>query len=102
MQGHMMEAAVAHHQSTGKDNFMKVALKAANMIDYTFGPGKLEKYSGHQEIFVLLFRLIRVHIIQHSLQGGMISLYVDCYKIAADKFTPAKLFFPNWSPWHNP
>ncbi|HHJ09542.1 MAG TPA: glycoside hydrolase family 127 protein [Bacteroidetes bacterium] len=57
--GHMMEAAVAHYQATGKDNFLKIAKKAANMIYNTFGYGKLEKYPGHQEIELALVRMFR-------------------------------------------
>jgi uncharacterized protein len=57
--GHMIEAAIAHHQATGKDNFLEVALKASNLIDETFGFGRLEKYPGHQEIEMALVRLFR-------------------------------------------
>src|SRR3990170_3985228 len=38
--GHMFEAAVAHHLATGKKNFLDVAIKGADLLVRTFGPGK--------------------------------------------------------------
>lgn len=57
--GHMYEAAVAWHESTGKTNFLAVACKNADLIDRTFGwePGKLRMTSGHQEIELALCKL---------------------------------------------
>ena len=59
--GHMYEAAVAHHQATGKRNFLDVALKSADFIDKTFGPGKdqLKFVPGHEEIELALVKLFR-------------------------------------------
>jgi len=42
--GHMIEAAVAHHQATGKRNFLDVAVKCADMLDRTFGPDKRRRH----------------------------------------------------------
>src|SRR5258708_3675271 len=36
--GHLYEAAVAHYQATGKRTLLDVALKAADLLDKTFGP----------------------------------------------------------------
>lgn len=58
--GHMYEAAVAYYQATGKRNFLDVAIKNADLIDRTFGPGKLQGYPGHQEIEIGLTKLFRV------------------------------------------
>jgi len=59
--GHMYEAAVAHYQATGKKNFLNVALKSADFIDKTFGPGKdqLKLVPGHEEIEIGLVKLFR-------------------------------------------
>ncbi len=57
--GHMYEAAVAHHQATGKRAFLDVAVKSANLIDRVFGPDKLIDVPGHQEIEIGLARLYR-------------------------------------------
>ena len=58
--GHMIEAAVAHHQATGKRNFLDVAIKAANLIANVFGGGKRRDVPGHQEIELALVKLYRV------------------------------------------
>ncbi len=58
--GHMFEAAVAHYQATGKRNFLSVAIKYADCIDATFGPGKRMGYGGHPEIELALVKLGQV------------------------------------------
>ena len=55
--GHMIEAAIAHHQATGKKTFLDVAIKFANHLDNTFGPGKRHWVPGHQEIELALVKL---------------------------------------------
>ncbi|UCH14191.1 MAG: glycoside hydrolase family 127 protein [Bacteroidales bacterium] len=55
--GHMFEAAVAHYQSTGKRNFLDIAIKSADLIENVFGWGKLEDYPGHQEVELGLVKL---------------------------------------------
>lgn len=57
--GHMYEAAVAHFQVTGKRTFLDVAIKNADLIDHTFGPGKREDPPGHEEIEIGLVKLYR-------------------------------------------
>ena len=47
--GHLYEAAVAYFQATGKRTLLDVALKNADLVEKTFGWGKLEKATGHQE-----------------------------------------------------
>jgi len=58
--GHLFEAAVAHYQATGKRSLLNVALKYAELLDQTFGPGKLQKPPGHQVIEMGLAKLYRV------------------------------------------
>jgi DUF1680 family protein len=57
--GHLIEAAVAHKVSTGKDSLLDVALRFADCIDRTFGPeeGQLRAVCGHPEIELALFKL---------------------------------------------
>jgi DUF1680 family protein len=59
--GHMIEAAVAHHQATGSRRFLDALCRYADRIDATFGPepGKLPGYDGHPEIEIALLRLYR-------------------------------------------
>lgn len=58
--GHLFEAAVAHHQATGKRNLLDIAVKYADCIDRTFGPPpKRMGYCGHPEIELALVKLSR-------------------------------------------
>ncbi|MCG8699273.1 MAG: glycoside hydrolase family 127 protein, partial [Bacteroidales bacterium] len=57
--GHMYEAAVAYYKATGKRKFLDVAIKSANLLCDTFGPGKMVSYPGHQEIELALGKLYR-------------------------------------------
>lgn len=60
--GHMMEAAVAYYQSTGKDKFLNVVRKLADLLCDTFGSeeGKIHGYPGHQEVEIGLIKLYQV------------------------------------------
>lgn len=58
--GHLIEAAVAHNQATGKRNLLDVALKLARLIDSRYGPGKGEGYPGHPELELALVKLWRL------------------------------------------
>lgn len=57
--GHLFEAAVAHHAATGKDSLLQVAVKAADLLRATFGPGQRVAWPGHQEVEIGLVRLAR-------------------------------------------
>lgn len=59
--GHMMEAAVAYHQATGKRSLLDVMTRNADHIGNTFGrePGKRRGYAGHPEIELALVKLAR-------------------------------------------
>lgn len=60
--GHMYEAAVAHYLATGKRSLLDVAVKNADLLVKTFGPGddQLKHPPGHQEIEIGLVKLYRV------------------------------------------
>jgi hypothetical protein len=58
--GHLYEAAVAHYLATGKRSLLEVALKNADLLCDTFGPGKRGEVPGHQEIEIGLCKLYRV------------------------------------------
>jgi DUF1680 family protein len=57
--GHLMEAAVAYHEATGKRKLLDVMCRYANYIDSVFGPGKRSGCPGHQEIELALVKLFR-------------------------------------------
>lgn len=60
--GHMIEAAVAYYQATGKKKFVEIVSRFADLIAETFGPeeGKIHGYPGHQEIELALVKLYQV------------------------------------------
>ncbi|MDG2224025.1 MAG: glycoside hydrolase family 127 protein [Rubripirellula sp.] len=55
--GHLIEAAVAYREATGKDELFNVAVRFADLICDTFRPGKIETAPGHQEIELALLKL---------------------------------------------
>lgn len=57
--GHLIEAAIAYYNATGKRSLLDVAIKYANHIDNTFGVGKKTWVPGHQEIELALVKLYR-------------------------------------------
>ena len=58
--GHLYEAAAAHYQATGKRNLLDIALKTADLLDRTFGPGKQAIWPGHQITEMGLVKLYRI------------------------------------------
>jgi DUF1680 family protein len=58
--GHLYEAAVAHYQATGKRSLLDIAIKNADLLVRTFGPGKRKIYPGHQIAEMGLVKLYRV------------------------------------------
>jgi uncharacterized protein len=58
--GHLYEAAYAHYRATGKRNLLDVALRNADLVARTFGPGKLTTPPGHQIIETGLVKLAEV------------------------------------------
>ena len=60
--GHLIEAAVAHFQATGKRRLLDVVCRYADYIDTVFGaaPEKRQGYCGHPEIELALIRLAHV------------------------------------------
>ncbi len=57
--GHMIEAAVAYYDATGKRKFLDVVIKWADYFDSLFGPGKRDWVTGHQELELALVKLYK-------------------------------------------
>ena len=58
--GHMIEAAVAYYNATGKRKLLDVAIKWADHFDLLFGPSKKHWVTGHQELELALVKLFKV------------------------------------------
>ena len=59
--GHLIEAAVAYYESTGRDRFLKIMMKYADLVDRIFRVEHSAAFQtpGHEEIELALFRLYR-------------------------------------------
>ncbi len=55
--GHLIEAGIAYHSTTGKRKLLDVAIRFANHIDSMFRLGNRVWVSGHQEIELALMKL---------------------------------------------
>ncbi len=85
--GHMLEAAVAYYNVTGKRKLLDAMLRLVDHIDSVFGPeeGKLKGYPGHPVLEMALMRLYDVtHDEKHLKlakyfvdQRGQSPLYFD-------------------------
>lgn len=76
--GHLIEAAVAYYQATGKDTLLNIARKFADLICKVFGTGEgqIKGYPGHQEIELALIKLY--HVTQAKR-------YLECAKYFIDE-----------------
>ncbi len=57
--GHMIEAAVAYYNVTGKRKLLDVCIRMADHMMSVFGPGKRHWVPGHEEIELALVKLYR-------------------------------------------
>src|SRR5688500_17138347 len=67
--GHLIEAAIAYHNTTGKAKLLNAAIQFADHIDSTFRLSNRNWVSGHQEIELALMKLYH-----HSHNGKYIKL----------------------------
>lgn len=74
--GHLFEAAAAHYLATGKRNFLDIALKNADLLVKTFGPGKRNDAPGHEIVEIGLVRLYRITKEQKYLD--LAKFFIDC------------------------
>lgn len=58
--GHLIEAAVAYFDATGKRKLLDVAIRFADHFSSLFGPGKSHWVTGHEELELALVKLYRV------------------------------------------
>lgn len=58
--GHLIQAAVAHANATGKTSLLEIARRFADHIDRVFGPVKRQGLPGHEVIEMALVELYRL------------------------------------------
>src|SRR5262249_15765916 len=74
--GHLIEAAVAYYQATGKRKLLDVACKLADHIGTVFAPDRRQETSGHEEIELALVKLYRATKEKRYLQQAQFFLDV--------------------------
>ncbi len=57
--GHLIQSAIAHFRSTGKENFLKIAIKWADFIAKKYEKKQITKNDGHPEVEMALVELYR-------------------------------------------
>jgi DUF1680 family protein len=78
--GHLIEAAVAYQQATGKHKLLDTARRLADHIDSVFGSGKKIDASGHEEIELALIKLYRTTKEERYLKLALFFLDVRGHK----------------------
>lgn len=75
--GHMMEAACAYYEATGKRELLDIMTRMARHIDSVIGPeeGKLHGYPGHEEIELALIRMY--HATGDELMLKLAGYFID-------------------------
>jgi DUF1680 family protein len=74
--GHLLSAAVVHHRLTGKDNLLRVALRAADFACATIGPKVKPSFAHNPSILMGLVECFR-------LTGQR--RYLDCAQLIVDR-----------------
>lgn len=100
--GHMIEAAVAYYESTGKRRFLDIVSHLADLICDTFGnkQGQNHGYPGHQEIELALVKLYRVTGNRRYLEQA--KYFIDARGVGENYFLKEqarrkhKLIFPEF------
>lgn len=89
--GHMVEAAIAHYQATGKRTFLDIAIKYADCVEREIGnaPGKAIKVPGHQIAEMALAKLYLVTGQQKYLDLAKFFLDKRGYTSRKDEYSQA-------------
>ena len=101
--GHLMEAAVAYYEGTGKRKMLDCLCRFADLICDTFGTeeGKIHGYPGHEEVEIGLIKLARVTGNQKYLDQA--KYFVDARGVGENYFMKEmsrpdyKLIFPEFA-----
>lgn len=101
--GHLMEAAVAYYEGTGKRKFLDCMCRFADLICDTFGTeeGKIHGYPGHEEVEIGLIKLARVTGERRYLDQA--KYFVDARGVGENYFMKEmsrpdyKLLFPEFA-----
>ena len=96
--GHMIEAACAYFEATGKDKLLKVMLKNAEHIYKVFVTCGHEGYPGHPEIELALLKLYRTTGNKHCLE--LAEHFINIRGVDPDYYKKEKEK-RDWTVWGN-
>lgn len=96
--GHMIEAAVAYYECTGKDKLLKIMCLMADNIYEHFITNKAEGYPGHPEIELALLRLYRT---TGNEKYKELSLHFINVRGVDSKFYEKESRLRGWTVWGN-
>ena len=100
--GHMIEAAIAYYEATGKRKFLDVMCRFADYICNVFGPGEkqMQGYPGHPEIELALVKLYRLTKEKRYLDTA--DFFVrkrgvqPCYFLSEQNYKQGTFIFPEF------
>ena len=96
--GHMMEAACAYYEATGKDSLLNIMLKNAEHIYKHFITDKNGGYPGHPEVELALMKMYRISGNNHCLE--LAEHFINTRGVDAEYFTKEKEK-RSWQVWGN-
>ena len=96
--GHMMEAACAYYEATGKDKLLQVMLKNMEHIYRYFITEKHDGYPGHPEVELALLKLYRLSGNPHSLE--LAEHFINIRGVDPHFYEKEKAG-RDWSVWNN-
>lgn len=96
--GHMMEAACAYYEATGKDKLLNVMLKNAEHIYKVFIEDKHEGYPGHPEVELALMRMYHTTKNLHCLE--LAEHFINVRGVDREYFYKEKIR-RGWNVWGN-
>lgn len=96
--GHLIEAACAYYETTGKDKLLRVVERCAEHIYTRFIKEGQEGYPGHPEVELALMKLYRLTGNSHSLELAQHFINIRGENPA---FFEKEASGRNWSVWGN-
>ncbi|KAF4551455.1 Hypothetical protein D9617_13g099550 [Elsinoe fawcettii] len=102
--GHLIEAAVAHHQVFKNDRLLEPLVKYVDLLNWKLGPkpGQLHGYPGHPEIEIALIRLYQVT--NNPIHLKLAQYFIDERGTTRDgkHFFAAEAEARGWHPYQRP
>lgn len=96
--GHMIEAACAYYEATGKKKLINIALKNVECIYSEFITKRREGYPGHPEIELSLLKLYRITGNKHAFE--LAKHFIDVRGVDRDFYVKEKKK-RSWTVWGN-